>query len=84
MPRIERTLKRNILRRAEVRRRTGLSDATMWRYERDGKFPKRIVISESGNVGWYDDEIDRWVHGRIRAGGKRPAGVAPASRGEAA
>jgi len=56
----------------------------MWRYERDGKFPKRIVISESGNVGWYDDEIDQWIHGRIRAGGKRPAGVAPASRGEAA
>ncbi len=74
---------RAIIRRPEVRRRTGLSDATLWRYERDGKFPKRIVISESGNVGWFDDEIDHWVHTRIRASGKRPAGVAPAARGEA-
>ena len=77
---IERKLKRNILRRAAVRQRTSLSDATLWRYERDGKFPKRITISEGGAVGWFEDEIDEWIHNRIRSGGKRPSGIAPAVR----
>jgi predicted DNA-binding transcriptional regulator AlpA len=79
MPRIERTLKRNILRRAAVKKRTGLSDATIWRYERGDKFPKRILLTDSGRVGWYEDEVDGWVHDRVRAGGKRPSGVAPAA-----
>ena len=69
---------RKILRKAAVRERTGLSDASIWRYERDNKFPKRIVLSESGLVGWYADEIDGWVHDRVRAGGRRPIFVAPA------
>jgi prophage regulatory protein len=74
---IEPKLKRNLIRRAELRKRIPLSDATIWRYERDGKFPKRVVISESGNVAWYEDEIDDWVGDRVRAAGKRPAGVVP-------
>jgi predicted DNA-binding transcriptional regulator AlpA len=76
---------RNIIRKREVRKRTGgLSDTTLWRYERDGKFPKRVVLSEPGLVGWYEDEIDEWIHDRIRSGGKRPSGVPPAARGRAA
>jgi predicted DNA-binding transcriptional regulator AlpA len=75
---------RNIIRRAEVRKRTGLSDTTIWRHEKNGQFPHRVQLTEAGSVGWFEDEIDQWIHGRIRAGGKRPAGVAPASRSEAA
>lgn len=75
MRHIERNLKRNILRRADVKKRTSLSDATLWRYERDGKFPKRITISEGGAVGWFEDEIDQWIRDRVRSGGKRPPGV---------
>jgi prophage regulatory protein len=65
-------MSRNIIRKPAVKARTGLSDTTLWRRERAGIFPKRIQITESGLVGWYEDEIDTWIHDRIRAGGKRP------------
>jgi len=69
---IEARKARKILRRAAVRQRTGLSDTTIWRYEREGKFPKRVVLSETGLVGWFEDEIDQWVHERVRGFGVRP------------
>lgn len=64
-------MSRKILRKRDVRARTGLSDTTIWRREKLGTFPRRVQITEN-IVGWYDDEVDRWVHERIRAGGKRP------------
>ena len=49
-----------ILRGPEVVQRTGLSSTTIWRLERDGKFPRRRRIS--GNlVGWRSDEIEVWI-----------------------
>lgn len=65
---------RTIVRRAEVRRRTGLSDTTIWRLERAGDFPSRVRLTDAGAVGWVEAEIDRWVAARIRAAGKRPSG----------
>jgi predicted DNA-binding transcriptional regulator AlpA len=70
---------RKILRRAAVRQLTGLSDSTIWRYEAQDKFPHRVVLSDSGLVGWYSDEVTAWVWERVRAGGKRPAHIAPAA-----
>ena len=63
---------RSIIRKPVVQRRTGLSDTTLWRYEKRGDFPARIQITEGGVVGWFEDEIDRWIHERVRGGGKRP------------
>ncbi len=63
---------RNILRRAAVKQRTGLSDATIWRYERSGKFPERILLTDAGSVGWFEDEVDAWIHTRVRGRGRRP------------
>jgi prophage regulatory protein len=63
---------RNIIRRAEVLKRTGLSNTTLWRLERDSNFPHRVQLTEAGSVGWVEAEVDRWVHERVRAGGKRP------------
>jgi prophage regulatory protein len=65
MPRI-------ILRKRAIQQRTGLSDTTIWRLEKTGEFPARIQITEAGAVGWYEDEVDRWIHERVRGGGKRP------------
>jgi prophage regulatory protein len=65
-------MSRNILRKREVKARTGLSHTTIWRREKAEAFPKRIQITESGLVGWFEDEIDAWVHERIRGFGKRP------------
>ena len=61
-----------ILRRAQVRQRIGKSDTTLWRWERDGKFPERVQLTEGGSVGWYEDEIDAWVASRVRGFGARP------------
>lgn len=65
--------KRNIIRRRTVRQRVGLSDVTMWRWERDGKFPKRVALSDSGAVGWFEDEIDAWVAARIKVASYKPS-----------
>jgi len=62
---------RRIIRKAEVRRRTGYSDTTIWRLERDDMFPRRVQIGPMA-VGWYENEVDAWVASRIRQGGKRP------------
>jgi prophage regulatory protein len=40
--------------------------STIWRMERDGKFPKRVPIGES-RVGWIEDEIKAWMQARIEA-----------------
>jgi prophage regulatory protein len=63
---------RNIIRKPAVRLKTGLSDTTIWRLEKADDFPKRIQITDGGAVGWFEDEVDDWVHDRIRGFGKRP------------
>jgi prophage regulatory protein len=62
---------RRIIRKPEVRRRTGYSDTSIWRLERNDLFPGRIQIGPMA-VGWYEDEVDRWIQTRVRQGGKRP------------
>lgn len=71
---------RSIIRKREVLKRTGLSDTTVWRLEKSGDFPKRVLLTQGGSVGWIETEVDRWVHDRIRGGGKRP----PAKCGKSA
>jgi prophage regulatory protein len=44
----------------EVIARTRLSAPTIWRLERKGKFPKRIVIGFR-RVAWRVAELDRWM-----------------------
>jgi predicted DNA-binding transcriptional regulator AlpA len=49
-----------ILRKRAVIQRTGLSDTTIWRLERAGRFPKSIRLSGNA-VGWREAEIDQWI-----------------------
>lgn len=49
-----------ILRKPETRYRTGLSDPTIWRMEKAGKFPKRIKLG-ANSVGWLESEISEWL-----------------------
>ena len=49
-----------IIRKPELFARLALSDATIWRMERAGKFPRRIKLG-SNSVGWFDNEIDAWL-----------------------
>lgn len=38
----------------------GVSKRTLQRWEKSGKFPKRIKLSEQ-SVGWILDDIHRWI-----------------------
>jgi prophage regulatory protein len=62
---------RIVLRKPEVTRRTGYSHQHIWRLERAGLFPARIQLGPR-SVGWFEDEVDAWVRGRIRAGCQGP------------
>ncbi|KTT70181.1 helix-turn-helix transcriptional regulator [Sphingomonas sanguinis] len=49
-----------LIRMAEVKHRTGLSRATIYRREAAGTFPMRVKIG-ANSVAWYESDIDRWV-----------------------
>ena len=49
-----------LLLEKEVRAKTRLSGATLWRLERAGKFPRRIKIGTK-RVAWSEDEVDRYT-----------------------
>jgi prophage regulatory protein len=44
---------------------TGLSRVTIWRYERAGRFPKRLKLGPN-RVGWRSDEVQAWIESRPR------------------
>jgi len=48
-----------IIRKKELLKAIGLSDVTIWRMERAGKFPRRIRLG-GNSVGWYESEIIEW------------------------
>ena len=54
-----------LISRAEVLKRTSLSQPTLWRLENKGEFPKSIRISK-GRVAYSEDEVDAWVESRIK------------------
>jgi len=54
---------KRILRFPQVKARIPLSRPSIWRLERDGKFPKRLQISANA-VGWLESEIDAWISAR--------------------
>ncbi len=62
---------RKIIRKSAVKEQTGLSDTTIWREEKAGRFPMRVQIT-ANSVGWFQDEITAWVHERIR-GSRSPS-----------
>ena len=54
-----------ILRTPEVIELTGLSRVTLWRLERQGKFPTRLRLSANA-IGWREDEVIEWLKSRPR------------------
>lgn len=49
-----------VVRKPELWNMIGVSDATIWRMEKAGKFPKRVQIG-GNSVGWFLSEITRWL-----------------------
>lgn len=58
-----------ILRLREVVKRVGLSKPSIYRFLKDGLFPKPIRLGERA-VGWPASEIDEWLANRPRTTGE--------------
>jgi prophage regulatory protein len=52
--------KDSFLRLPEVRRRTGLSTATIYRKVTLGQFPDKVQLS-ANVVAWYESDVNRWI-----------------------
>jgi prophage regulatory protein len=50
----------SLVRLPEVRSRTGMSTATIYRKMDLGQFPAKIVLS-ANIVAWYESDINAWV-----------------------
>ena len=55
-----------IIRKAEVLRRTGFSNSTLYLTIAKGKLLRQISLGERA-VGWIEHEIDAWIAGRVNA-----------------
>jgi predicted DNA-binding transcriptional regulator AlpA len=59
-----------LVREPERRSLTGISATTCWRLEREGKFPRRVKLTDSqeksGRVGWWLSEVVEWMASRHR------------------
>jgi prophage regulatory protein len=52
-----------LLRTVEVVDRTGLGRTTLWRWEKEGRFPPRRRIG-NGTVAWLESEVEEWIQDR--------------------
>jgi prophage regulatory protein len=61
------------MRLAEVLDATGLCEATIWRLERRGEFPRRRRLT-GRQVGWSMLEVEAWCAARpiVRIGESKP------------
>lgn len=63
--------KNQIIRFSELKSKIGASRSSIFRWERDGHFPKRRQLG-SHSVGWLLQEIDDWITTRstVNAAGR--------------
>ena len=52
--------KERVIRKPELLAKVGLSDPTIWRMEKDGRFPKRLRLG-GNSCGWLESEVDGWL-----------------------
>ena len=54
-----------IVNHAEVQQITNLKRVTLWRLEREGKFPRRRQLTPGGGrIGWLLSDVIEWVESR--------------------
>jgi prophage regulatory protein len=49
-----------IMRLNEVKAVTGLSKTTIYRFEKEGRFPSRVSLGER-SVGWFEYDIQAFL-----------------------
>jgi prophage regulatory protein len=69
-------LKERIIRKPELHIMVGLSDPTIWRLEKAGKFPGRLRLGGSA-VGWMESEILDWLREKADARSTKRSRVTP-------
>lgn len=77
----DKTALRKMLNEAQVLEIVPVSATTLWRLERDGKFPRGSFISANKKI-WFEDEIIAWQ--REVTGRGRGRQMHPKQRGRAA
>jgi prophage regulatory protein len=55
-----------ILNRKEIKVLTNLGNTTLWRLEKEGRFPSKVQLS-NGRVGWKRDDVMEWIETREAA-----------------
>jgi prophage regulatory protein len=55
---------RELIRLAEVKRRTGLPTSTLYKEIAEGRFPRQVPIGARA-VGWCSDEVETWIQSRV-------------------
>ena len=50
-----------IIRKPELLKMVGVSHPTIWRWEKDGTFPKRIQLG-GNSCGWLEAEVQEWFN----------------------
>ena len=63
MPTATLTPETRVLSLKTVLNRVPLSRTTLWRLEREGRFPPRIKLSEN-RVGWIEKDVEQWIASR--------------------
>ena len=61
--------RRNLMRLPAVEQRTTLKKSTIYAGIKAGTFPAQVRLSARA-VGFYEDEIDRWISERAATGGQ--------------
>lgn len=56
-------MKDRYIRSDELTHMTGLSLSTIYRFERNGVFPRRRVLGPN-SVGWLESDINDWLTSR--------------------
>lgn len=58
--------KERVIRKKELLNILGLSDPTVYRMEKAGKFPQRLRLG-GNSCGWLQSEVDGWIAERAAA-----------------
>lgn len=68
MNKIESTMTTRIIRKPELLNMLGLSDPTIYRMEKAGRFPKRLRLG-GNSCGWLASEVEGWIAEKVKARG---------------
>jgi len=56
-----------LLPSGEVSKRLGVSKSAIYKWVKDNRFPKPIILGESSSR-WFENEVEQWLMERPRGG----------------